>query len=289
MSDDNYTPSLASLSSRRKPSQDVTARRQMSQDASSRRQGSTDTTGRRSTDRERPIRRPSAPSVSGTSDSAGTVSAAQSATATSGMVIPNKSTMEEEYIEVPYGRDARESGSTTMDDRDRSRNPSQDVSYLGGINGDEPDSASDYPSSLSPRSPPGGLNGLSARLRGVDDEDDEGVASRSGDDFFDKSTYGRTSAASERSTGISARLNGRASVTDDTEKIRRDYEYKIATMQSQISNLQRDLDESAQRERRAYESEERVRQMEEELQSLRRVSCSLFNVTLAYANIKIAS
>ncbi|KAF9017999.1 hypothetical protein BDZ89DRAFT_1165453 [Hymenopellis radicata] len=270
VSDDNnnYTPSLASLSSRRKPSQD--SRRQMSSDTSSRRQPSQDTTGRRSEDRERdreyPIRRPSAPSVSGTSDSAGTATA-QSATATSGMIIPNKSTMEEEYIEVPYGRDARESGSTTVDDSSRSRNASQDVSYMGGINPEEPDSASDYPSPLSPRGPAVGLSGLSARLKGVEDEDDEGGATRSGDDYLN---YGRTSANSERSGGISSRLNGRQSVTEDNEKMRRDYEYKIATMQSQISNMQRDLDDSSQWERKWQDGEERVRQMEEELQGVRR-------------------
>ncbi|KAK0460896.1 uncharacterized protein EV420DRAFT_1619444 [Desarmillaria tabescens] len=222
----------------------------------------------RDREREFPIRRPSAPSVSGTSDSAGTTNPVQSATATSGMIIPNKSTMEEEYIEVPYGRDARESGSTTVDDRDRSRNASQDVSFMGGVV-DEPDSASDYP--LSPRSPVG-LSALSARLKGVEDEDEEAAAGRSGEDYFDKVSYGRTSANSDRSAGgITSRLaGGRASVSDDSEKMRRDYEYKIATMQSQITNMQRDLGDSEQREHKWQEGEARVRQMEEELQVFRR-------------------
>ncbi|KAK0195779.1 hypothetical protein F5146DRAFT_1027040 [Armillaria mellea] len=277
--DNNYTPSMASLSSRRKPSQDTTRRsdeRDREREYPSRRSDERDRDReyplRRSEERERerefPIRRPSAPSVSGTSDSASAANPVQSATATSGMIIPNKSTMEEEYIEVPYGRDARESSSTTVDDRDRSRNASQDVTFMGGVV-DEPDSASDYP--LSPRSPVG-LSALSARLKGVEDEDDEVAAGRSGEDYFDKVSYGRTSANSDRSAGgITSRLaGGRASVSDDNEKMRRDYEYKIATMQTQITNMQRDLGDSEQRERKWQEGEARVRQMEEELQVFRR-------------------
>ncbi len=42
----------------------------------------------------------------------------------------------------------------------------------------EPDSASDYPSPMSPRSPPAGLGGLAARLRNVEgDDDDDGSTS----------------------------------------------------------------------------------------------------------------
>jgi hypothetical protein len=187
------------------------------------------------------------------------------------MIIPNKSTIEEEYIEVPYGRDGRESGSTTVDERERSRETSGDA---GRLTDGEMDSASEYPSPLSPRSPPAGLSGLSARLKGVDD--DEGVVSgaggRSGDDYFDK--YGRSSVNSDRSigNGMAARVAGRASVSEDQEKIRRDYEYKIATMQTQITNLQRDLGDVGEKERRWREGEAKVRQMEEELVGLRRVS-----------------
>jgi len=264
-SEDTYAPSVAlSASSRRKPSQDTTRKTEERE---------------RERERERDFgRRPSgAASMSGTSDSTSTATAAQSTTATSGMIIPNKSTIEEEYIEVPYGRDVRESGSTTIDERDRSRDMS------GGILTDgEPDSASDYPSSsLGLRSPPAGLNGLSARLKGVDDDDDDegvisGAGGKSGDDYYDKISFGRGSAASDRSTGatgITSRMaTGRASVTEDQEKMRRDYEYKIATMQTQITNLQRDLGDAGERDRKWQDGEARVRQMEEELVGLRRVS-----------------
>ncbi|KAK7045688.1 component of the polarisome [Paramarasmius palmivorus] len=244
-SEDNYATSPSS--SRRKPSQDTT---------------------RRSEDRPRDeyVRRPSAASasVSGNSDSTAN---AQSTMATSGMIIPNTSTMEEEYIEVPpYGREARESGSTTTAEdhrRDISRERGSDL---------EPDSASDYPSP-SPMSPPsglGGLGGLTSRLRGIDDDDDN---TKSGDDYYDnRRSISRTSLNSERSaTGISSRLPGaRASASADQEKIRRDYELKLATMQTQISSLQRDLGDAQQSDSKLKESERRVMQMEEELVSVRR-------------------
>lgn len=256
-SEDNYAPSTAlSNTSRRKPSQDTT---------------------RRSEDREREyVRRPSgAASISGTSDSASTANPNQSTTATSGMIIPNKSTIEEEYIEVPYGRDARESGSTTVDERERSRETSGDA---GRLTDGEMDSASEYPSPLSPRSPPAGLSGLSARLQEVGDDDEggaSGTGGRSGDDYYDK--FGRSSVNSDRSigNGMVARMTGRTSLSEDQEKMKRDYEYKIATMQTQITNLQRDLGDSEEKERRWKEGEARVRQMEEELIGLRRVSDSV--------------
>ncbi|KAL1681811.1 hypothetical protein EV122DRAFT_260348 [Schizophyllum commune] len=224
--------------------------------ASSRRRPSQDTTGRRSEDRGGAdiARRPSGmTSTSGASESAS--STMQSATATSQMIIPTKSTIEEEYIEVPYAREARESGSTTIDDREPSRERGDLL--------DEPDSASDYRGSTSPAV--GGLSGLSARLRDTDDDDDLGR--RSGDDFYNK---GRASAASDRSGG--GRFGGRASVADDTEKMKRDYEYKIATMQSQMSSMQRDLDSAGARERRRGDDDEKVRQLEDQLEQMRRQS-----------------
>ncbi|KAJ3508039.1 hypothetical protein NLJ89_g5970 [Agrocybe chaxingu] len=229
----------AALASRRKPSQDTT---------------------RRSEDRERDFgRRPSM-----ASDSTATVNQAptQSTTATSAVIIPTKSTMEEEYIDIPYGRDARESGVTTIDERDRGPD--------GRDNGVEepPDSASDYPSPMSSRSPPAGLGGLAARLKGVEDDDDVVPGNRSGDELYDK--YGRSSVDSSRSNGMGSRLmGGRASVSEDAEKMRRDYEFKIATMQTQITNLQRDLGEAAANEKKRQESELRVRNLEEELMGLR--------------------
>ncbi|KAJ7745491.1 hypothetical protein DFH07DRAFT_18330 [Mycena maculata] len=220
-SGDDYAASSAS--SRRKPSQDTTRR---SED--------------RDRDRDYRPSRGGAPSVSGMSDTSN-VTAQQGTTAASGMIIPNKSTIEEEYIEVPYGREARESGSSTIDDRDRSRDAETDP--------EPPDTGSDYP--MSPQSPAGGLSGLSARL--LKDEDDE-------------PEYARGSS-SDRDRGGSR--GGRTSV-DEQDKVRRDYEFRIATMQTQISTLQRERDDADERGRQLDDSEARVRQMEEELDVVRR-------------------
>ena len=227
--------SAADNYSRRKPSQDMYA-------GSDRRRPSQDTTlGRR-------------PSESASVTSGGD---AQSATAGMGMIIPNKSTIAEEEIEVPYGRDVRDSASTA---RNRA-----------GAGSD-----SEREEELSPRSPPAGglagLSGLSARLQQADEDEGGG---RSGDDYYDR--YGRQSAASDRSNGtagIGSRLlggGGRTSVTGDDERIRREYEYKIATMQTRITGLERDLQDAQDREQKWMEGEQRVRAMEQELDELRRV------------------
>ena len=262
-SEDSYTTTFSA--SRRKPSQDAARR---SEDR----------------DREREFgRRPSGTvSVSGTSDSASTANPSQSTTATSGMIIPNKSTMEEEYIEVPYGRDVRESGSTTIDEREPSREPSGDA---GRLTDGELDNSSDFPSPLITRSPPAGLSGLSARLKGVEAEDDEavnlGVGGRGGDDYYEK--YGRSSVNSDHSaSGLGTRMAaGRTTAFEDPEKMRKDYEFRIATMQTHISTLQRDLGDAGERDKKLKESETKVRQMEEELVSLRRVRVSSFLRTVS--------
>ena len=197
-----------------------------------------------------------------------------------GMIIPNKSTIAEEDIEVPYGRDARDSSSTAMD-RDRGRDRS--IERGGGASDSERDN------DLSPRSPPvgglGGLNGLSARLQAADGDDDDGPGGRSGDDYYDRMSYGRQSAASDRSTGaagIGARmLGGRGSVAggEDAERMRREYEFKIATMQTRITSLERDLEDVQEREMKWLDGEKRVRAMEQELNELRRVRVQVFHLT----------
>ena len=179
------------------------------------------------------------------------------------MIIPNKSTMEEEYIDIPYGRDGRESGVTTLDERERAAEMSRD----------ELDSASEYPSPMSSRSPLVGLGGLSARLKGVEDDDELVTGNKSSDDVYDK--YGRSSVESSRSTGTNAPnariINVRTNAPEEQENLRRDYEYKVATMQTQIISLQRDLRDNAEHERKRKESESKVRQLEEELAGMRQV------------------
>jgi len=206
-------------------------------------------------------RRPSA-STSIHSDSTGTTNA-QSATATSGMIIPNKSTIAEEDIEVPYGHEeARDSSVMAVGDRGRDG----DGDTYGGI---DEEHEHEGPSV-------GGLSALGARLRGqisrdaLDDE--EGGGARSGDDYFDKVSLGRASVTSERSAGVVRSTGGRVSVgEEDHERLRREYEFKIATMQGRIVTLERELANAEQRERELRDGHQRIRLLEEEIDGFRKV------------------
>ncbi|KAG1742453.1 hypothetical protein EDB19DRAFT_1701134 [Suillus lakei] len=166
---------------------------------------------------------------------------ARDATATSGMVIPNKSTIAEEDIEVPYGREMRESSGTAIDTREGVR---------------EFDTTDGEHEHWDQR---GGLNGLSARLRNVHTEDDDVGDVRS--DEYDKVSLGRASVTSDRSIGGS-RMPSAAG--DEQERLRRDYEFKIATMQSRITSLERDL------EQRELGTQQTARRLEEELEGFRK-------------------
>ncbi|SRR6266851_5496487 len=201
------------------------SRRKPSQDASATARSPQQDTGRR-------------PSVA--SDTTGT-SNAQSATVTSGIIIPNKSTMAEEDIEVPYGRaeSAPEDGDGETDQVE------------------------------------GGLGALARRLvQDRQDPDTDGGA-RS-DDYYDKISFGRTSVASDRSA---RGFTGRASTApnEEGEKMRRDYEFRIAKMQSRIVNLEREIEDGDVRARQLGQSDQRIKQLEDELDKFRRV-CFLMTI-----------
>ena len=248
---DRRHPSEASLDNTITGRSDTTSpsRRKPSQDGFNLNQGrhrnlrSQDTTGRRSEDRqdrEFLTHRPTG------SISESTTSNGNAQSATSGVIIPNKSTIAEEEIEVPYGRQIRDSTSTAMlDDGDRDRN-------------------TDGEQESSPMV--GGLNGLSARLKQVDDGDSSpmrnGVPS-TGEDYFDRAAFGRTSVASDRSA---SRIPG-----EEEERIRREYEYKIATMQNKIAGLERDLEDAGEKGRNNADGNARAAQLEQELNEFRKV------------------
>ena len=194
-------------SSRRKPSQDTTATARSQQDL-----------GRR-------------PSIASGSDSTSTTNA-QSATVTSGIIIPNKSTIAEEDIEVPYGR-------------------SESAPEDGDGEADEVE---------------GGLGALARRL-GQDPDTDGGARS---DDYYDKMSFGRTSVTSDRSARA---VGGRASapLNEDGEKMRRDYEFRIAKMQTRIVGLEREVEDGDVRVHQLGQSDQRIKQLEDELDRFRRV------------------
>ncbi|KAG9311997.1 hypothetical protein JVU11DRAFT_7269 [Chiua virens] len=201
-------------------------------------------------------RRPSA-SASIHSDSTSTTTA-QSATATSGMIIPHKSTIAEEDIEVPYGHEeGRDSSVIAISDRGR------DGNTYGGIDDDHDHEGATL----------GGLSALGARFMAQVSTDaldeDEGGGARSGDDYFDRVSLGRASVTSDRSAAKS--IGGRASVGgEDHERLRREYEFKIATMQGRISTLERDLGNAEQRDQELRESQQRIKLLEEEIDGFRK-------------------
>ena len=265
--------------SRRKPSQDAVANLR------------NEAAGRRSGDGDRDLARRPSGSVSTTSDSTNATNAQRE------VIIPNKSIIAEEEIEVPYGRE-RESSSTAVGGRvsrspdNRDRSPDQRDTDGEIITEDNNPFAAD---SRSPRlelkgigGGLGGLNGLTARLRDRAAEEDEeewsGTGRSGGEDYFDKMSLGRASVASDRSAGpgqqsrTSGNMNSgrmsRAGGSEDSEALRKEYEYKIATMQSRITTLERSMEEAEERGRRMRDegAEEKAKVLEEEIRFLRDVS-----------------
>jgi hypothetical protein len=94
-----------------------------------------------------------------------------------------------------------------------------------------------------------GLSGLTSRLKGDDTDGSVGAGGRSREDCSDKMSFGRAgSAASNRSMpadSTGSRL-GNNIAAEEQETMRREYEYKITTMQSMISGLERGEQEEGQ-------------------------------------------
>ena len=63
-----------------------------------------------------------------------------------------------------------------------------------------------------------------------------------------------------------------AAHNEDSEKMRRDYEFRIATMQSRIASLERKIEDDDVRTRQIELSDQRIKQLEDDLDKFRRVS-----------------
>lgn len=167
-------------------------------------------------------------------DSEGYSPAGAPSTATSGVVIPNKSTIAEEEIQVPYGRDD-----------DESRDFDSASERGGAVD------AKRFPPHQPNRSLSQGLNALGSSLLngpispGTDDGgglDRERVVGRGQGDYYDTISAARASTVSTGS--VLAGANGGRGTREEreaAEQMRSEYEFKIATMQNRISTLEIDL------------------------------------------------
>lgn len=231
---DRRRPSQDDYGSRRRPSEDET-RRRPSQDDMRRRPSGDEMPYRRPSQDNQPMRRPSQDKPSGM--------------ASSSYVTPNKSTIAEEVIQVPYGRDE---GTEDEDDDDR-----DDSNRRMGSDEDAGSNHTKKPST-------GGLNALGFSLLSTplsptsdDGTPANGINGRASD-YYEKMSFGRASVTSSQGGG-----GGGERRNAEIEDVRREYEFKIATMQSKMAAL----------EDKARSESERARALANDLEDAADVSC----------------
>ncbi|CAE7230326.1 unnamed protein product [Rhizoctonia solani] len=227
--DQGFSTGAGSGSDRRRPSQDDYGHRRPSED-DNRRRPSVD---------QVPYRRPSQDSQIGRRPSQDR----PSGMASSSFVTPNKSTIAEEDIQVPYGRDEGTEDEEEDDDDtkrlvgEESRNGHTKKPSQGGLN------------AL-------GFNLLSTPMSPTSDDGTpmNGLNGRTNSDYYEKMSFGRASVTSSQGGGGGEIKRG------EVEDLRRDYEFKIATMQSKIATY----------EDKSRGDGERIRTLEGELRDIRR-------------------
>ncbi|QRW25490.1 cell polarity protein [Rhizoctonia solani] len=232
--DQGFSTGAGSGSDRRRPSQD---------DFGVRRRPSQDETRRRPSADQIPYRRPSQDSQLGRRPSQDK----PSGMASSSYVTPTKSTIAEEDIEVPYGRDEGTDDEEYDDDEGTKRPLSED----------DRNGHSKKPSQ-------GGLNALGFNLLSApmsptsdDGAPVNGLNGRTNSDYYEKMSFGRASVTSSQGAGAAGELK-----RGEIEDLRRDYEFKIATMQSKLASY----------EDKGRSDAERIRSLEGELRDSRRVA-----------------
>ena len=158
-------------------------------------------------------------------------------TTTSAMIIPSKSTIATEEIETPFERPISTASSIQQND--------------GASIGEDEDDEDDDEDLRNGRA--------SAIVKGAD-KDDGG--------YYENSSYGRASPGSIMSPAVS-RSNTVASTregSESAERVRRDYEFKVAQMQTKINGLENDLADAL---RQRDDGQDSVRRLNEELEDLR--------------------
>ncbi|KIM23027.1 hypothetical protein M408DRAFT_11773 [Serendipita vermifera MAFF 305830] len=191
--------------------------------------------------------------------------------ATSGMVIPNKSTIAEEEIQVPYGRDSgtresniRDSVVTDGSGNDAIASPVKAPTGLAAFGSSGPPAWDKSP--ITPLQ--GGLNALAAnfdkRNESALDDDDDDIRTAN----FDSSTVGgRARSASGGSNSTRKMADTRGGLDrEETEKMRRDYEYRITSLQAKVSSLQEEVDQASKVKK---DDDERIRELTSEISSIR--------------------
>lgn len=192
--------------------------------------------------------------------------------------------------------------------RDRTMSPPLgSASSAGGGDRNGGGNLAGMTSPISTTSSSFGPNGISKLVNG------DGPRSGKGEsEYFDKISLGRASEASSIGTrflgnyasgapSASGNEGGRRSVSvlsspslfrvtqsdymvrenqwedEEMEKMRSDYEYKIATMQKKITNLENDLADVREEARSKEADAERARDLEDDLKNLRKVSIGSFS------------
>jgi hypothetical protein len=156
---------------------------------------------------------------------------------TSDMVVPNKSRMREEEIEVPYARDSMIMDEPRAQSRSSNNRPGSRTSLQ------------DH------RGTPTGMR--------QDSEDIMSPASADDREYYDRMSF------SSNVTNKSKLPAGPGGYDEKEQKIRSEYELKIAGLERRIQAAERDRDEARRQE--AFEAERR-REMEDELRGLKEVS-----------------
>lgn len=176
--------------------------------------------------------------------------------ATSDMVVPNKSRMREEEIEVPYARDSViDAGRPPSRSRSRASERTRDSQMSAGT-------------SISARQAPNPPNVNAPPPRPIHPQAVNDTLSPTMTD--DREYYDRMSFSSNV-TGKS-RMNGGAVVDEEREqKIRQEYEFRVAGLERKIGLVETEKEEL----RRALETERQRRtEWEEEVRGLKEV-CDL--------------
>lgn len=188
--------------------------------------------------------------------------------ATSEVVVPNKSRMREEDIEVPYARDSR-----IMDERDRDRSSSSRAPSRSSAR-DRPMSRSSLSLQEESTTPRDARRNPNVNVNGNANAD----ATASPGTTDDREYYDRMSFSSNvtNKSKLAAGSAGTGWDEEREQKIRAEYEFRVAGLERRANQAEAERDEARRSE---LAGRERARELEEEVRGLKEVSvvvCAFF-------------